>query len=122
MAIIFPPFYYTEPPRDLVLREDLDITTCLTAKMSLPRSSAFWEKSEHLRTDTSHLILSLSLILSILWLPLCTCLLWLSRCLLSLLPSSVLFSVWQLSGPTWPALISVSYGSWRVRPSPLNTD
>lgn len=43
-------------------------------------------------------------------------------CLLSLLLSSVLFSVWQLSGPTWPGLISVSYGSWRVRPSPLNTD
>lgn len=41
---------------------------------------------------------------------------------LPLPPSSVLLTVWQLSGPTWPRLISVSYGSWRVRPSPLNTD
>lgn len=39
-----------------------------------------------------------------------------------LTPSSVFLSVCQLSRPTWPGLISVSYGSWRVRPSPLNTD
>lgn len=39
-----------------------------------------------------------------------------------LTPSSVFLSVCQLSRPTWPRLISVSYGSWRVRPSPLNTD
>lgn len=79
------------------------------------------KKSEHLQTATS-LILSLSLILPIPRLPLCTYLLWLSVAFSPLLPSSVLFSVWQLSGPTWPRLISVSYGSWRVRPSPLNTD
>ena len=66
------------------------------------------------------LILSPSLTLSILWLPLCTYLLRLS----AFPPPSplFLFSVWQLSGPTWPGLISVSYGSWRVKPSPLNTD
>lgn len=34
----------------------------------------------------------------------------------------VFLSVCQLSRPTWLGLISVSYGSWRVRPSPLNTD
>lgn len=68
------------------------------------------------------LISSPSLILSILWLPLCTYLPRLSVALTPSSPSSVLFSVWQLSRPTWPRLISVSYGSWRVRPSPLNTD
>lgn len=71
-----------------------------------PAARAFWEESEHPRMLTSSQpLLPSSLHVS----P-------------RLLPSSVLFSVLQLSGPTWPRLISVSYGSWRVRSWPLSTD
>lgn len=92
--------------------------------MSPTQPSAFYEKrkkrEEKKKTKDpgiAALVLSLSLILTVLWLPLYVSPLAFCR----LLPS-VLFSVWQLSGPTWPRLISVSYRSWRVRPSPLNPD
>lgn len=112
----FSSYFYIgqEPPGDLMLWEVLDITTCsMPHSNNIPfRLQCFLGKMWASNT----LILSLSLILTMLWLPL------FPLALCCLLPSSVLFSVWQLSGPNWPRLISVSYGSWRVRPSPLNTD
>lgn len=110
----WPPFFLLLLYWTRVTREVLDITTHISPhrkkeKMDLPCSSG------KIRASNTFKLSPCPFSLSILWPSLLA--------LASLLvPSSVLFSVWQLSGPNWPRLISVSYRSWRVRPSPLNTD
>lgn len=104
--------------RHSVLWEVLDIADCLTQRMSLgfQRFLGKIRRISELPHPISRIIYSVR--------SLASSQLWLSAAVSPLppLPPSTVLSVCQLSGSTWPELLSVSYGSWWVAPSPLNTD